>query len=123
MYDNVLDHINSVSNWIYIFNIERPDGATKKFADIILKQVKEINSAFNKIKKLKQKEIEEIFGRVHKLEDEADDLRDEAFVNLFKEKDYTKIIIMKEIYEFFEKITDMCDDVCVIIEDIVIKNA
>jgi len=122
-YDDVLDHINSVANWIYIFKIENPDDMIKKFADIIINQIKEINSALARMRKLKEKEIEEIFGRVHKLEDEADKLRDESFVKVFQEKDYSKIIIMKEIYEFLEKITDLCDDVCIVIQDTVIKNA
>lgn len=122
-YDNVLDHLNSVSNWIFLFKIKNPDSSMKGFADIIEKQVKEIDSALAIIKKLKEKDINEIFGRVHKLEEEADDLRNDSFAELFKDTDYRKIIIMKEIYDFLEKITDLVDDVCLVIQDIVIKNA
>jgi uncharacterized protein Yka (UPF0111/DUF47 family) len=30
---------------------------------------------------------------------------------------------MKEIYDFLEEITDKCEDVCLVIQDIVLKNA
>ena len=41
----------------------------------------------------------------------------------FKEKDPVKIMIMKDIYELLEQITDKCEDVCLVLQDIVIKNA
>lgn len=122
-YDDVLDHIDSVTNWIRLFELKNPDGSIHEFADIIVKQIKEVDSALAKISKLREKQIGEIFLRVHQLEEKADDLRDDSFAELFKENDFRKIIIMKEIYEFLERITDLVDDVCLIIQDIVIKNA
>jgi len=122
-YDDVLDHINSVTNWIHLFELKNPDGAIETFADIIIDQIKEVDFALKKISKLKEKEIGQIFDRIHKLEDAADNLRDDTFAKLFQENDFRKIIIMKEIYEFLERITDLVDDVCLIIQDIVIKNA
>ena len=122
-YDDVLDHIESVSNWISLFGLKNPDGSIKEFAEVIVNQIKEVDAALVKISKLREKEIGEIFRRVHKLEDRADDLRDESFAKLFQDNDFRKIIIMKEIYEFLERITDLIDDVCLIIQDIVIKNS
>jgi predicted phosphate transport protein (TIGR00153 family) len=122
-YDDVLDHINSVTNWIHLFELKNPDGAIEKFADLIIEQIKEVDSALKKISKIKEKEIGQIFDRVHKLEEEADNLRNDSFAKLFRENDLRKIIVMKEIYEFLERITDLVDDVCLIIQDIVIKNA
>ena len=122
-YDDVLDHINSVANWIHIFKLKSPDDHIKTFAKLILKQIEEVNSAIARISKLKEKEIGEIFARVHELEEQVDDLRDDSFVELFQNKDYRKIIIMKEIYGFLEDVADLVDDVCLVVQDIVIKNA
>ena len=122
-YDDVLDHIESVANWIHLFGLKNPDGSIQEFAEIIVKQIREVDSALVKISKLREKEIGEICRRVHQLEDRADDLRDESFAKLFQENDFRKIIIMKEIYEFLERITNLIDDVCLIIQDIVIKNS
>jgi len=123
LYDDVLDYIDSVSNRIFMFEIKKPDEIITKFATIIVKQVEEVNNALKQIRKKKQAEIEEIFKKVHSLENTADDLHDSSIILLFKEKDPIKIIIMKEIYDFLEEITDKCEDVCLVIQDIVLKNA
>ena len=123
LYDDVLDYIDSVANRIFMFRIKNPDDIIKEFADIIEKQVTEVNEALKHVRKMKHEEIENRSKQVHKLENLADDLHDEAIIKLFKEKDPIKIIIMKEIYDFLEKITDKCEDVCLVIQDIVLKNA
>lgn len=123
LYDDVLDYIDSVANRIFLFQVKKPDSIIIKFADIIEKQVAEVNNALKQIRKIKQEEIEKSFKKVHSLENVADDLHDDSIVNLFKEKDPIKIIIMKEIYDFLENITDKCEDVCLVIQDIVLKNA
>ncbi len=123
LYDDVLDFIDSVANRIFIFEIKKRDDTIIKFADIIEKQVREVNEALKQIQKMKKDEIEKSFKKVHSLENIADDLHDDSMVMLFKEKDPIRIIIMKEIYDFLEGITDKCEDVCLVIQDIVLKNA
>lgn len=123
LYDDVLDYIDAVAGKIYLFKLKKPDGVIKEFADLIVKQVKEVNAALKQIRKIRQEEIEKTFKKIHTLENKADDLCDEAIAKLFKEKDPIKIMIMKDVYEFLEQITDKCEDVCLIIQDIVIKNA
>lgn len=123
LYDDVLDYIDSVANRIFMFEIKNPDDIIKEFADIIEKQVIEVNEALRHVRKMKQEEIENRSKQVHSLENVADDLHDKAIIKLFKEKDPIKIIIMKEIYDFLEEITDKCEDVCLVIQDIVLKNA
>ena len=123
LYDDVLDYIDSVANRIFMFEIKKPDEVIKKFADLIEKQVIEVNEAFKQVRKIKQEEMEKRFEKVHSLENIADDLHDSTMVKLYKEKDPVKIIIMKEIYDFLEGITDKCEDVCLVIQDIVLKNA
>jgi predicted phosphate transport protein (TIGR00153 family) len=123
LYDDLLDYIDATANKIFLFKISEPDSVIKSFADIIVQQVGEVNAALKQIRKIKQEEIEKKFKIVHKLENAADDLCDSSIAKLFKEKDPIKIMIMKEIYEFLEEITDKCEDVCLAIQDIVMKNA
>ena len=82
-----------------------------------------MNAATKNIRKINQAEIENRFKAVNSLENEADDLYDFSIVELFKEKDPIRIMIMKDIYELLEQITDKCEDVCLVLQDIVIKNA
>ena len=122
-YDDVVDLINSVAGKMYLFNLKDSDAVIKNFADIIVRQIKETNHALTQIRKMNQKEIEKTFERVHMLENMADDLYNDAIANLFKEEDFIKILKMKDIYELLESITDKCEDVCLVLQDIVIKNA
>jgi predicted phosphate transport protein (TIGR00153 family) len=123
LYDDVLDYIDSVANRLFLFELTKPDPVIKEFADIIEKQVTEVNEALKQVRKIKQEEMEKRFKKVHSLENVADDLHDNTMVKLYKEKDPVRIIIMKEIYDFLEEITDKCEDVCLVIQDIVLKNA
>ena len=123
LYDDVLDLIDATANRIFLFKIDKPNDVVKEFADIIAQEVKEVYAATKQMRKIDQNEMEKMFKAVHSLENEADDLYDFALVELFKEKDPTKILIMKDIYEFLEQITDKCEDVCLVIQDVVIKNA
>ncbi|MCJ7506223.1 hypothetical protein MUP05_07135 [Candidatus Bathyarchaeota archaeon] len=41
----------------------------------------------------------------------------------FEENDVKEILIMKDIYEQLEEIADKCQDVALVIQDLVIKNA
>ena len=123
LYDDVVDLVDATANRIFLFKIEKPNEVIKEFADIILRQVKEVSALTKHIRKINQTEIEQKFKAIHSLENEADDLYDFAIVELFKEKDPIKIMIMKDIYEFLEQITDKCEDICLVIQDIVIKNA
>lgn len=123
LYDDVIDLIDSVANKMYIFRIEAPDDVIEKSSRIILQMCKEVDSALKQIRKIKEEQIRKKFVEVHKLENEMDDIIDNAIANLFKEKDPVKIIIFKDIYENLELITDKCEDVCLVIQDIVIKNA
>lgn len=123
LYDDVLDLIDATANRIFLFKIDKPNDVVKEFADIIAQEVKEVYAATKQMRKINQTEMEKMFKAVHSLENEADDLYDFALVELFKEKDPVKILIMKDIYEFLEQITDKCEDVCLVIQDVVIKNA
>lgn len=123
LYDDVIDLIEATANRIFLFKIEKPNNVVKEFLEIIVRQVREVSALTKHIRKINQSEIEQKFKSIHSLENEADDLYDFALVELFKEKDPVKIMIMKDIYEFLEQITDKCEDICLVIQDVVIKNA
>ena len=123
LYDDVLDYIDAVASRIHLYEVKKQDEIIKQFAEIIEEQVAEVNKAVKHIRKIKKEEIEKSFKKVHSLENVADDLHDNSTVKLFKETDAIYVIKMKEIYDFLEEITDKCEDVCLVIQDIVLKNA
>src|SRR5947208_3404083 len=66
--------------------------------------------------------VERIAIEVHRLENVADDLMNNAVAKLFHEEDPVTIIKFKEITEVLEQATDHCEDVANVLSDIVAKN-
>ena len=120
-YDDVLDYIYAAVNRLYLYEIDSPTEPMRRFADLILKSVREIDIAFAGIQKIKASEIETHSTEVDTLENEADVVLNESVAALFKTNDAISIIKMKEVYELMEAVTDRCEDVVQVIRDIVLE--
>ena len=62
---------------------------------------------------------------INSLENDADEVLDNAIINLFSNKDMQAIDIikLKDVYEDLEVISDKCEDASNVIESIIIKYA
>lgn len=121
LYDDVLDYIEAVANRLFLYEIRSPTEPMKKFTDIVVKSVEEIDFAFGSIHKIKAPEVEKRIIEVERLENEADVVLNESVAGLFKTSDAITIIKLKEIYELMETITDKCEDVVQVIRDIIVE--
>ncbi len=120
-YDDVLDFIYATANRLALYEIGTSNVVMKQFADIILSCVKELDLAFNSMRRL-SKDIDEKCTEVDRLENVADVLLNESVADLFKSGDLIQIVKLKEIYEYMEATTDRCEDVGYVLRDIVMKN-
>ena len=121
LYDDVLDYIYAVVNRLYLYEVDLATEPMRRFADLVLKSVREIDFAFASIQKIKASEIEARCNEVDTLENEADVVLNESVAALFKTNDAISIIKMKEVYELMETITDKCEDVVQVIRDIILE--
>jgi len=121
LYDDVLDYIEAVANRLYLYEIRSPTEPMRRFTDIVVKSVQEIDFAFASIQKIKAGEVESRIIEVDRLENEADVVLNESVAALFKTNDAIAIIKLKEIYELMETITDKCEDVVQVIRDIILE--
>jgi len=120
--DDVVDLINAVALRFVLLGIERIDIFIVKLVDIILNSVTEVNKSIMDLRKLK--DMREHYIKIHSLENEADEVYHEALSELFHfYKNSIDIIKYKEMYELLEKITDKCEEVTHVIENIVVKHA
>ena len=122
LYDDVLDFCYAVLNRLVLYQVSAPTETMKRFAHLVKQSVDQINSAFLSMRKLDKKQIDERCIEIDRLENEADDLLNEAVADLFSHKDVVEIIKLKEIYEQFEIITDKCEDVSQLLRDVLIKQ-
>jgi uncharacterized protein len=122
-YDTIVDFIWATINRYYLYKISSPDETMKRFSQIILKCAEEIvklTSAMTGKSKLKKQNgsAEEI----DRLENEGDDLLNNAVAKLFEEKrDALEVIKLKEVYEHLEEITDCFEDAALLIRDIALR--
>jgi predicted phosphate transport protein (TIGR00153 family) len=121
LYDDVLDYIYAAVNRLFLYEVELPTEPMRRFADLVLKSVREIDFAFASIQKIKASEIETRCNEVDTLENEADVVLNESVAALFKTNDAISIIKFKEVYELMETITDKCEDVVQVIRDIILE--
>ena len=123
--DDVTDSIEDILIRIYINNVKqiRPDSL--EFVDIVIrccKAMKEMLEEFHNFKK--SKKLSELIIEINRLEELGDDMYVECMRNLHTTSiDPLEIIAWREIYEFFEKCCDTCENVADIIESIIIGNS
>jgi len=122
-YDDVLDFMYLVMNRLVLFEIRGPTQTMIEFTGIVRASVEQLHSAFTSLSKLDPNVIDRACIEVDRLENEADVLLNESVASLFKSQDVISILKLKEIYEHLETITDRCEDVSLIIRDIMIKHS
>lgn len=120
--DDVLDTIEAAASRMALYQVEGPTLHTKKFVDIIEKSVEEIVKGISHLRKLE--DIGPHSVEINRLENEADMVLRDAYVELFKrDHDPVSVIKWKDIYEALEATTDRCEDVANVLEAITVKNA
>jgi len=121
--DNVLDMIEAAASRIRLYEIDRPTPAMVQLGSVIKDGTRLLKSAVGMIRNMKQAGgVEQIAIEVHRLENVADDLMNDAVAALFRTEDPVTIIKFKEITEVLEAATDHCEDVANVLSDIVAKN-
>jgi len=122
-YDDILDYMEGIAVRMRMFKVLHPGEEVKRFVSIISEAVEELDFVIRHMRKIGQRQIRDSLEKVHLLENKSDDLFDSIIPALFEGDDLKKILIMKDIYEQLEEIADKCQDVAIVIQDIVIKNA
>lgn len=124
--DDIADYIYASSKKILHYNILNDDVYMKDLAEISNKSIKALADAVTKLRSMKNiSQIKQDCVLINSLENAADDVLDNAIINLFSDQSKTAvdIIKLKDIYEDLEVISDKCEDASNVIESIIIKYA
>jgi uncharacterized protein len=119
--DDVLDFIHTATTRIQMYRITDPPPAAAELAKIILMQSEELQKAVSLMQK--NGNILAHCVEINRLENEADNVAQQAIASLFEhEKDPITLIKIKELIEFLERATDKAEDVANVLESVVLKN-
>lgn len=125
--DDVADFIWGSGKRILYYNVSEIDDTMRQLAAIILESIKTLQIGVIELRNMKNlKAITDSCVKVNSLENDADELLDQAIVRLFDGSeiiDAIELIKRKDLYEEMETVTDKCEDAANVIESIIIKYA
>jgi uncharacterized protein Yka (UPF0111/DUF47 family) len=120
--DDIIDLADAAANKVVIFDHHEKIQGAAELARVLRLQTKELREAVKALPV--QDQILHRCIEIHRLENEADRIFQEAIGRLFREeRDPIRLIKIKEILESIERATDTCEDVANVLEGIIVKNA
>lgn len=122
--DDVLDFMEATTERFVLYKIATVTPFAKELAHVIAKQVEEIHRVMPKLRDLRHHSILHHCIEINRLENEGDRILREAMAILFdSQANPLDVMKWRDLYDLMETATDKCEDVAVIIEGIVLKNA
>ncbi|KAA5537362.1 DUF47 domain-containing protein [Taibaiella lutea] len=123
--DDVADFIYASSKKIVNYQVKEVDQYMKDMVIVIQNAIKSLAKALHELRNMKNLHaITEACVQINSLENQADDLLDDAIIRLFASNiDAIELVKLKDIYQDMEVITDKCEDAANVIESIIIKYA
>lgn len=123
--DNVIDGMYMITNRFHLYRISEPSEESKKLALIIENSVKALQKAVTSLRSNRNmKETLRQCVEINRLENMADEIRDEAISRILNDETANPLLVIKqkELFEAAESVTDMCEHVANVVESILVKN-
>ena len=84
--------------------------------------IQESQKLVGKIRQMSQKEMRSHARKIHRLENQADNLLLDCLEQLMREKNIKSLIQKKEVFEILETLTDKIEEFCNLTQKVVMKN-
>lgn len=123
--DDVADFIYASSKKMVNYQVREIDDFMREMVVVIENAIIALDKALHELRNMKNlRAITESCVQINSLENQADDLLDNAIIRLFASNtDAVELVKLKDIYQDMEVITDKCEDAANVIESIIIKYA
>jgi hypothetical protein len=122
--DSVIDYMLKVSNYMKIYKVTDINPKFVEEVRLIDKSIQSLTKAVKALRNMKDtKKILRYCTEVNYIEDEGDQLKNDAIAELFSgNNDAIYIMKWKDIFQTAEKVLDQSDKVAKIVESIVVKQ-
>ncbi len=122
--DDVLDYIEASADAFQLYDIDEPTSAAIELGGLILQAAEQVHKAILTMRHRKQAaQTKEAVVEINRIENLADQVYRGAMSSLFREGDAVRIIKWKQVYDYLEQATDLCEDVGDVLQGVLLKNA
>jgi len=124
--DDIVDGIEAVANRVKTYQLSQSPTELRRFANIVVESVDYVANGILGLDELYRgapANLNRAIVEVNRLENEADDLLRDLLEKLFSERDPIEILKWKDFYERLEVITDRCEDVTDVFQDLEVRYA
>lgn len=119
--DDVMDAIDAAAALVRLYRIDRVRFGARELGRIIAAQADQVRLAVEALER--RDGVGPRLVEIHRLENEADRLHQEAVGRLFEEeRDPIAIMKWKEVLDRLEDATDCCEDVANVLEGVSLKH-
>jgi predicted phosphate transport protein (TIGR00153 family) len=124
--DDIMDGIEAVSARVETYALTARKPELDRFIEIIVESVDHVGNGILALDDLYRGRTEQLtrsIVEVNRLENEADDLLRDLLAALFRLNDPIEIMKWKDFCERLEVITDRCEDVTDVVQDLAVRYA
>lgn len=124
--DDILDSMESVAQYLVIFELSEAPEALRRFAEILAEMCQEIHQLTSLLWDMaNEKRMQEGIVRISDLENQADDLYNTVLADLFRENGRPPLQVLKwkEVYQGLEDACDHCRDYTHNVGNVLVKNS
>ncbi len=122
--DDVLDYIEASADAFQLYDIDEPTSAAIELGELILQASQQVHKAILAMRYKKQAaNIREAVVEINRIENLADQVYRGAMSSLFRQNDPIRMIKWKQVYDYLEQATDLCEDVGDVLQGVLLKNA
>ena len=125
--DDILDEVESVAQYLVIFELAESPDALRQFAHILADMAQEIDQLTSLLWDMaNEKRIHEGIVRISDLENQGDNLYNTVLADLFREENGRtplQVLKWKEVYQGLEDACDHCRDYTHAVGNVLVKNS
>lgn len=119
--DDIVDNIEAAGTTMVLCKVKQVTPYARKMVNIVLDAAARLNALMPNLRSMRDGRQQYI--AIHTLENEGDDLWQQAFASLFEDgSNPLEVIKWKEIYQMIEESIDSIERVAEIIEEVIQKN-
>jgi predicted phosphate transport protein (TIGR00153 family) len=122
--DDVLDFVEASADAFQLYDIDEPTSAAIELGELILQATQQVQKGIVAMRHRKQaSQVREAVVEINRIENLADQVYRGAMSTLFRQADPVRMIKWKQVYDYLEQATDLCEDVGDVLQGVLLKNA